>query len=318
MLERYREQAVAAVQRVVGDPAEAEDCVQEAMLRLVRRGDLDPGRVRSLLARAATHIAIDRRRSRHRQERAVARLRAAAATREAPSPEDIAGEHADVERAMAAIDSLPRRERQVMLMRLSGLSPSETAQRLGLSYKSVEGAYTRARARVKLFLGGALAWLVARLRRLAAPGGEAFASAVAVLVIAAPLWHDDGKAGAREAGGASPQLLAAAPGNRLVDGAGRHASPVSPDSSADHAAKNRSAGGGATDEHGRPDDHTISFNTGPVSVPNPTGGGDPNNTLIYVGGVGVSNLGPPPIERWAQCPVDGHLPEFRNGDCYSW
>ena len=313
MLERYREQAVAAVQRVVGDSAEAEDCVQDAMLRLVRRGDLDPGRVRSLLARAATHIAIDRRRSRRREEKAVARLRAGAPV-EAPSPEEIAGEHADLERALAAIDSLPRRERQVMLLRLSGLSVLETAQRLGLSYKSVEGAYTRARARVRVLLGGALAWLAARLRRLTLPSGEALASAVAVLFIAGPFWHHDGQPAAVHGGSAVPQLLlAAGPGSR-VDGVARGTLPMRPDASAARAGQHaEGSGGGAHHPGAYP---PISVNTGRVIVPGPTGGTDPNNSIVYFGGVGVS-WDPSSVDQWEQCLEDGNLPQLRYGDCYN-
>ena len=183
MLLPHRELAVAMVLRSTGDPAEAEDCVHDAMLRLVRREDLDPARVRSLLVRAALHIAIDHRRSAGRRQSAVLRLGGGAAA-EVTSPEQVLAERTEAERLLAAVDRLPRRERQVMLLRLAGLSVAETARRLGISVKSVEGAYTRARARVRLLLGGILAWLLDRIRRTASRGETGVAAGTAVAMAA--------------------------------------------------------------------------------------------------------------------------------------
>jgi RNA polymerase sigma-70 factor (ECF subfamily) len=179
------------VLRATGSLAEAEDCVHDALLRLVRRDDLDPARVRSLLIRAALHIAIDHRRAAARQQSAVVRLRGGADS-DVVSPEQVLAQRAEAARVLAAVDSLPRRERQVMLLRLAGLSVAETAARLGISAKSVEGAYTRARARVRYLLGAAFGWLADRLRRSGSPGGEAAATvAAAALLLLGPGSHDD-------------------------------------------------------------------------------------------------------------------------------
>ena len=188
MVHQHREYAVDAVRRAVGNAVDAEDCVQDAILRLLDREDIDPARARALLTRTAVNIAIDRLRSERRAQRAMQRLAAEESGR-VVSPEHVIADRDHVSRVMAAIDTLPRRERQVLLLRLTGLSAVETARMLGLSAKSVEGAYTRARARVRLIVTGALMWLADRLRRTTSPHGEAFAAAVAVLVLVSPFWH---------------------------------------------------------------------------------------------------------------------------------
>jgi RNA polymerase sigma-70 factor (ECF subfamily) len=189
MLLAHRERTVATLQRATRSRAEAEDCVHEAMLRLVRRRDLDPTRVHSLLTRTALHIAMDHLRSRRRRDRAVVRLGGGAMS-EVVSPDDLLLEREEARRVAAAVRSLPRRERQVMLLRLAGLSVGETARTLGLSYKSVEGAYTRARARVRGWLGGARlahrAAALAALRSGRSGGGGAGAALPHRAAVAAP------------------------------------------------------------------------------------------------------------------------------------
>ncbi len=303
MLERYREQAIAAVQRVVGDAAEAEDCVQEAMLRLAQRGDLDPARVRSLLTRAALHIAIDRHRSRQRAERALERMRDQVA--DVVSPEQIVSDRAEAARVRAAIDVLPRRERQVMLLRLSGLSVLETAKLLGLSYKSVEGAYTRARAHVRAALMGGLAWLLDRMRRVAVPRDQAIVAAAALLFFASPAWLHRGPDGA-----ASPPAVANAPATLRATSVDTASTPgadashgrAGHDQPASDVRANAARGGGPGRQHQPPP--TI-VGTGPLTVEGPNGGnGKP--PLIYFGGVSVTGSPEPdPIGAFEACIENG-------------
>jgi RNA polymerase sigma-70 factor (ECF subfamily) len=191
MLMRHRDVALGVVLRATGSLAEAEDCVHDAMLRLARRSDLDPARVRSLLIRTALHIAIDHRRAAAREQAALVRLGGGAGG-EAVSPEQTVAQRADVARVLAAVDSLPRRERQVMFLRLMGLDVAETAARLGISPKSVEGAFTRARARLRLLFGGLLGWLAGRLRRIASPHREVAATTAAALLLTGPPWGTGG------------------------------------------------------------------------------------------------------------------------------
>jgi RNA polymerase sigma-70 factor (ECF subfamily) len=223
MLLPHRAAAVSAVLRATGSMADAEDCVHDAMLRVVRRADLDPGRVRSLLIRAALHLAIDHHRAALRQQQALVRLRGGADS-DVVSPEQVHAERIEVHRLVAAINELPRRERQVLLLRLRGLTVLETAERLGLSYKSVEGAYTRARARVRLLVGSVLAWLVERLRRAASSRGEATATTVAALLLLGPGWGN----GHRPAPQTGATALAPAAGGVIAPSEGPSRSPELP------------------------------------------------------------------------------------------
>ena len=299
MLEPHRAQAVAAVRRLAGAAVDAEDCVHDAMVRLVPRDDLDPERVRALLVRTATHIAIDRLRAQRRAQRAVARLAIDAETR-VVSPEEMVTDREQVHRVLAAVDRLPARERQVMRMRLAGLSIAEMSKLLGLSTKSVEGATTRARARIRLMVGGAVAWLVERMRRASSPRGEAFAAVVAVLLFAGPLWHHASDGPAAMARPAATHDGAPAAGDAPT-GATLAASV-----SVGHRGGTAPGGEGQDTGHGNGglgDGRHLEFSTGPINVPNPV---DPQAPpLIWVGPLQVWQQGPSGLDAIQQCLAQG-------------
>jgi len=303
MLLRHREHAVTVVRRKYGDRAEAEDCVHDAMLRLAGRDDLDPERLHSLLTRTALNIAVDHRRARRREERAVVRL-GGGAMAEAVSPEDLLAERTETERLLATTDELPRRERQVFLLRSAGLSPGEVARFLGLSYKSVEGAYTRARARIRMLLGGVLAWLATRLRRVNSSGGEAAALAtVAALLLVGPFFGGDARRSPATgdhhdgdpSGGTAALWTAASQGR-----------PTSPDGSGGRPGR----GGGGSGQHGgRPGDdgqHPYAvIGVQHLVVPEPNGG-DGQPPLVSTGL--IITIGPiksDPVGATEQCLEQG-------------
>lgn len=149
----HREIAVNMVRRVTGDIYEAEDCVHDAMVRLIQRADLDPARVRALLIRAALYIAIDKARHRRRAENIAHRLAANLDDR-ITVPEAVVMLQADAAQVLAALRTLPPRPRQVLAMRLlADLSVSETAATLGVSRNTVDGAYTRGLQALRARLG---------------------------------------------------------------------------------------------------------------------------------------------------------------------
>lgn len=311
MLDRHREQAAAVVRRAVGGVIDAEDCVQDAIIRLAGREDLDPTRVRALLTRTALHLAIDQLRARRREERALARL-GSDLPRQTVSPEEVAGRRAEVARALAAVDRLPRRERQVMLLRLSGLSVMETAKLLGLSYKSVEGMYTRARARVRLTLGAVLAWLSGKLRRASSPRGETLAAAVAVFFLAGPLWHNV-QPGVEVARVPAASIHPVAAGGGNGHNGGGSGAPHAVLAAQRDRPGDRASGAG----HSGPDHHRQPpfFTTGPVSLPEPTGpSGQP--PLIYFGGITVSGNPPDdPVGYAERCIERGYTVSVTYGGC---
>ena len=110
------------------------------MLRLVMRADLRPQGARSLLVRAAVHLAIDGRRRSTRELEGYARFRAEAGHETAREAVLIA--RYDAADVLSAIGMLPRRQRDVLVLRLvHELTVDEVATRLGMTPKTVEGTF---------------------------------------------------------------------------------------------------------------------------------------------------------------------------------
>jgi len=181
----------------------------------------------------------------------------------------------------------------VLLMRLRGFSVGETAALLGLSYKSVEGLYTRARARVRLALGGLLAWIGLRLRRVASSRGEAAVATVAALLFAGPFWGGGAPLGNGFAHGGAHARPGAALGTAWHDPSGspsgRGAAPGP--NQWGSGERGRHAGGGPAPPP--PGDHRTRVSV-PLAVPapQPVGGPDLLNTGITISYGPVQNLDP--------------------------
>lgn len=285
----HRDAVVSIVRRKVRNTAEAEDCVHDAILRLVRRPDLDPERVRSLLTKVAVGLAIDRYRSTQSRDRAVVRLGGAAVSA-AISPQDVLAETSEAERIIAAVDALPPRERQVLRLRIQGFGVADAARLLRLSYKTVEGAYTRARQHVRKALQGLIGWLGLR-RRLLLPPGEATAMAgIAGLFLIVPLvhglfgdYHDQGSPPASRG-----SVAAVHQGGGLGESSGgTNAAQPNPWSDRDGPDAHRGGGG---EGHGRPgqDDGKTTIGT-PIEIDSPPQAPGPP---IVSWGVSISGLPP--------------------------
>lgn len=130
--------------------AEAEDVVQEVFLRVLQRqGDLARiEEVRPWLVRIAWNLAIDRRRK-VRPDQMDAAFAAELVSSEAGA--DATVEEAErVERVLAGIDRLPKRERQALLLSaVEELTNAEIGAVMGKSESSVRSLLFRARARLR-------------------------------------------------------------------------------------------------------------------------------------------------------------------------
>lgn len=149
--------AMGYAARMLGDGAEAEDVVQEAMLRLWRAA---PGwrageaQVSTWLYRVVTNLCTDRLRQRKR--------RPAAALDEAPEvPDGAQGAEAGLIEAdrmaalQAALDALPDRQRQAVILRhIEGFTNPEIAEVMDIGIEAVESLTARAKRALTAILAG--------------------------------------------------------------------------------------------------------------------------------------------------------------------
>jgi RNA polymerase sigma-70 factor, ECF subfamily len=163
-LEQHRRELTAYCYRMLGSPFEAEDAVQETLLRAWRSADRFEGRaaVRSWLYRIATNVCLDQLKSRERRARpmdlgpagepVVENLNALP---EVTWIEPLPADPADVVESretirlafVAALQHLPPRQRAVLILcEVLRWQASEVAELLETSVASVNSALQRARA----------------------------------------------------------------------------------------------------------------------------------------------------------------------------
>ena len=115
---------------VLRNTAEAEDVAQEALLRAYRNFHRlrDRARFRGWIARTAWRLALDRIRAANRREK---RETAAAATAPEAGVESVAASREFERRVEAALDALPEKLRQTMLLAaIEGYNTREVAAML--------------------------------------------------------------------------------------------------------------------------------------------------------------------------------------------
>lgn len=127
--------------RLTGDQDVAEDIAQEAFVRLLRQS-LPEGEVRPWLFTVATNLVRDRARRTERRQRLL--TSAPELVSRLPAPDE------DIERAervrsvREALDKLPERDRQLLLMREEGFRYDEIARVVGVAPASVGTLIARA------------------------------------------------------------------------------------------------------------------------------------------------------------------------------
>jgi RNA polymerase sigma-70 factor, ECF subfamily len=171
-LERYRDELTGYCYRMLGSVFDADDAVQDTMVRGWRGLDGFEGRsaVRSWLYRIATNVCLDMLRSRQRRatpmdlappwtvdsftgatlpEHAwVQPVPGAMVSRAEADPADIAESRESIRLAfISALQHLPARQRAVLILRdVLNWQAAEVADLLGASVASVNSALQRARA----------------------------------------------------------------------------------------------------------------------------------------------------------------------------
>lgn len=172
-MERYRRELNGYCYRMLGSAPDAEDAVQETMLRVVRAGDTFEGRssFRSWLYRVATNVCLDQLRGRSRraspvglgppsppEERFLGPILPESTWVTPAADERILPEHADpAEIAEAretvrlafvtALQHLPPRQRAALLLcQVLCFQAAEAAELLGTTPAAVNSSLQRARA----------------------------------------------------------------------------------------------------------------------------------------------------------------------------
>jgi RNA polymerase sigma-70 factor (ECF subfamily) len=158
LLEQHADHIHAVCRRVVGDPQDALDATQEAMIAVVRGIRRFDGRARftTWLYRVATNAALDELRRKRRRPIPEPEPRATTRTpADAASVEDRVVARVDVD---AALGALPEDFRVAVVLRdLFDLDYAQIAEILGIPAGTVRSRIARGRAALTAALGNSTA-----------------------------------------------------------------------------------------------------------------------------------------------------------------
>jgi RNA polymerase sigma-70 factor (ECF subfamily) len=151
--ERSRARLFGFLARLSGDPALAEDLLQETFLRLARHApELSADtRLDAWLFRVARNLFISHRRWAMLDAARVAELELwRAIAPEAPSPFGLAAGNETQRRLELALAALPLAQREVLLLvAVDGMSPTDAAEVLGVPAATVRQRLLRARGMLR-------------------------------------------------------------------------------------------------------------------------------------------------------------------------
>jgi len=147
LVRRHSGYLIGFATRLLGSRADADDCVQEALIVAWRRlPELrEPARVRSWLSTIVARKATDRLRS----ARPLTPIEDAEPEALQPTPDESAVASSQLDTLRRVLDDLPVEQRTVWLLReVSGYGYDEIARELGVSATAVRGRLARARATI--------------------------------------------------------------------------------------------------------------------------------------------------------------------------
>lgn len=150
LVETYSPLLFRVAHSILRSPAEAEDVVQDAFVRVIEhRRSLPAVRdMRVWLVRIAWNLAIDRRRRIRPDQLDEAFAQNLAASTMAA--DEVLDETQRLKSVLRELDGLPRRERHVLLLSaIEELTSAEMAKVLGRSESAVRALLFRARARLR-------------------------------------------------------------------------------------------------------------------------------------------------------------------------
>lgn len=143
--ERHTPMLYSVAWRMLGDAAEAEDVVQEAIVKVwVGAKGWTPvgGGLGGWLRRIATNLCLDRKRKGSR----IADCQVPDRADDAPAADELIDEQRRAAGVAAAMQAMPDRQRAALVLTYyEGLSNAEAAQILGVGLKALESLLVRAR-----------------------------------------------------------------------------------------------------------------------------------------------------------------------------
>jgi RNA polymerase sigma-70 factor, ECF subfamily len=159
LYDRYAPLAYGVALRVLGDPARAEDVVQEAFMRIWNNAasfDAQRGSLRTWLLTAVRNRSIDYQRGRHAHERRELELQPELAEG-SPRSDPWRQVSLSMERSavLEALDSIPAEQRQaVELAFFAGYSHREIADMTRVPLSTVKGRMRLALEKLSSYLQG--------------------------------------------------------------------------------------------------------------------------------------------------------------------
>ncbi|MGW0310559.1 sigma-70 family RNA polymerase sigma factor [Streptomyces flavidovirens] len=197
----HREQLLKVARRRSMSAEDAEDAVQEAMLRGAQNAHLDDARMGAWLTTVTMRLCVDRYRQVNREAQVCG-------TPKLTAPGPVPVEEAVCDRAEArwlAFRSreLPARQAEALRLKSEDRDVGQIAREMDLSYEAVESLLARARRTLRNSLAGTLAlglWLLGRGRDQAGGHAPALAAAsaaatLAVVGLVIPFAYEPGQPG---------------------------------------------------------------------------------------------------------------------------
>jgi RNA polymerase sigma-70 factor, ECF subfamily len=150
---RYQHRLFAVCARVLGSAADAEEAVQETLLRLARHADTFRGEaaLSTWLYRVARNVCTDR--VRHDARRPSTPVEDLTTLPEQPVAHDHAVHHDTASAVQAALEQLDERSRTLLLLvAVDGLTYAEAAEVVGVAVGTAKSRVSRARVQLGTFL----------------------------------------------------------------------------------------------------------------------------------------------------------------------
>jgi RNA polymerase sigma-70 factor (ECF subfamily) len=151
---RHYARIKSVAQRLIGNPSDAEEIVQDALMRVWRYAtERHEGKAHAdtWLNRIVTNLAIDRIRQRGQVLASIDE--ASASIDPAPTPQSVAEAHELAQRMAEAISRLPARQREALsLCFYQELECSEAALAMHISVSAMEALLVRARRAIRRHL----------------------------------------------------------------------------------------------------------------------------------------------------------------------